>query len=118
MVRVLRISRTAIPQALKPVRSAVKKYYRDRNTIIHEASYLDNELRKIEAYTLLSSNSDYDEFEVKRLKERLRCSVREFLKKRKREFTRINKNVCVALGGLFYKMHPIYIKKCAELCAK
>jgi len=112
------ISRTAIPKALKPVKSAVKKYYRDRNTIIHEASYLDDELRRIEAYTILSSNPDYEEAKVENLKEELKWAVREFLKKRKKEFVRINKNVCVALGNLFDQMHPIFTKKYAELCTK
>jgi DNA repair ATPase RecN len=112
------VSRTTIPKSLKQVKKAVKKYYHDRNTIIHEASYLDNELRRIEAYAIVLSNSDYDQIHVEELKEELKRSVREFLKKRKREFTRINKNVCIALSSLFTQMHPIYAKKYAELCGK
>jgi len=112
------ISRTAIPDTLKPVKSAVRRYYHDRNTIIHEASYLNEELRRIEAYAILSSNPDYDEAYVKGLKEDLRWSVRDFIRNRKREYSRINRNVCVSLGNLFYKMHPIFTKKYGELCAK
>ena len=113
------ISRTTIPKALKPVKSSVKKYYHDRNTIIHEASYLDDELRQIEAYSILiSSDSDYDDINIEYLKEDLKWLVRDFLKKRKKEFSRINKNVCVSLGDLFIQMHPIFTKKYAELCAK
>ncbi len=114
----LHISRTTIPKALKPVKSSVKKYSHDRNTIIHEASYLDNELKRIEAYTILSSNSDYDDVNIEYLKEDIKWSLRDFLKKRKREFSKINKNVCVSLGDLFVQMHPIFIKKYAEICAR
>jgi len=112
------ISRTAIPKSLKQVRTAVKKYYHDRNTIIHEASYLDNELKRIEAYAIVLSNSDYYEIQDEYLKKQLKGSVKEFLKKRKREFIRINKNVCVALSNVFSQMLPIYAKKYAELCGK
>jgi hypothetical protein len=114
----MHISRTGIPKALKPIKSAVKKYYFDRNTIIHESSYLDDELRRIEAYAILSSNSDYDGEEVNHLKEELRWSVKDFLKNRKREYSRINKNICAAMASLFDVMHPIFTKKYAELCAK
>lgn len=112
------ISRTTIPLALKPVKSAVKKYYHERNTIIHEASYFDDELRRIEAYTILSSNSDYDETDIEFIKSDLKWTVRDYLKSRRREFTKINKNVCLALGNLFDQMQPIYSKKYAEICAK
>jgi len=112
------VSRTAIPKVLTTVKSAIKKYYPNRNTIIHEASYLDGELRRIEAYAFLSSNPDYSEEGVKNLQADLAYNVRDFLKKRKREFSIINKNVCVALGDLFNQMHPIFTKKYKELCAK
>lgn len=112
------ISRTTIPSALKAVKSAVKKYYYDRNTIIHEASYLDDELRRIEAYTILTSNSDYDEIRLDDLKEELKWTVRNYLKNRKKEFAKINKNVSIGLGELFTQMHPLFTKKYAELAAK
>jgi DNA repair ATPase RecN len=112
------ISRTEIPNALKPVKNSIKKFYQDRNTIVHEASYLDDELKKIEACTILSSNSNCYEAEIEYLKEDMKMYVKDFLKKRKNEFNKINKNVCIALGDLFFKMHPIFKKKYAELCAK
>jgi Cthe_2314-like HEPN len=111
------ISQTTIPAALKPVKSAIKKYYHDRNTIIHEASYLDDELRRIEAYTILSSNPDYDETGIRDINEEVKWLVREFLKKRKAEFSKINKNVCITLDSLFRQMHPIYTKKYSQLRA-
>lgn len=112
------IKRTKIPDALKPVKKAVKKYYHDRNTIIHESSYADDDLRHIEGLAILSSNPDYDLQNAEMLKEELKYHVRRYVKKRKTEFLRINKNLCNALGELFSAMKPIYNKKYAELCAK
>lgn len=112
------IKRTKIPESLKPVRKAIKKYYYDRNSIIHESSYADVELRHIEALTILSSNPDYDSYNDENLKEDLKYNVRRYVGKRKTEFTRINKNICIAMGEVFKTMLPIYTKKHAELCAK
>jgi len=112
------IQRTKIPNALKPVKKAIKKYYHDRNTIIHESSYADDELRHIEGLAILSSNPDYELQKDEMLKEELKYHVRRYVKKRKTEYTRINKNLCIALGDLFSAIQPIYKIKYAELCAK
>ncbi|MCP4494314.1 MAG: hypothetical protein GY820_44490 [Gammaproteobacteria bacterium] len=112
------IKQTKIPDSLKPVRKAIKKYYYDRNTIIHESSYADEGLRHIEALAILSSNPDYDTYNDAMLKEDLKYQVRTYIKKRKNEFTRINKNICIATGDVFKFMLPIYKKKYTELCAK
>ncbi len=112
------IKRSRIPNALKPVKKAVKKYYHDRNTIIHESSYADDELRYIEGLAILSSDSAYGLAEDDNLKEELKFLVRKYVKKRKTEFAKINKNLCTALGAIFTEMKPIYEKKYAELCAK
>lgn len=113
----LHIARTKIPKALKPVKSALKKYYYDRNTIVHEASYLDSDLRKIEAYTILSTG-DEEETYKEHLKEDLKWDIREFLKKRKREFSRINSNVCLSTKNIFEVMNPIFLNKYSEICKK
>ena len=112
------IKRTKIPDSLKSVKKAVKKYCHDRNTIIHESSYADDELRRIEGISILSSSPDYGLQKDENLKGDLKYDIREYVKKRKTEFTRINKNVCISLGVLFTEMHPIYNTKLAELCAK
>ena len=94
------ISRTEIPNALKPVRASIKKYYHDRNTIIHESSYLDDEIRRIEMLTIAVTSPGYAELDKDRLNEDLKWEVRVFVKKRKREFQRINKNTSISLSGL------------------
>lgn len=112
------ISRTEIPKLLKPVKTAIKKYYYERNTIIHESAYMEDELRRIEAYSILSSNSSYDQRDFKYLKDDLKFITRDFIKAKRTEFSEVNKKVCEALDDLFKKMHPIYLKKYKELSAK
>jgi len=112
------ISRTEIPAFLKPVKKSVKKYYNDRNTFVHQASYLEDELRRIEAYCIMSSNPDFSDEVAEDIIEELKWSIRQFLKKRQREFSRINKNVCISLSNLFTKMHPLYSSKHLEICKK
>lgn len=112
------ISMTKIPNFLKEVKAAVKKYYHDRNTIIHESSYVDGDIRKIEAYSILASSKDYDEFKVEDINDQLKLLTKEYLKRKTREFARINVNVCVALSRLFSEMLPIFTAKYQELCKK
>jgi hypothetical protein len=109
------IARSEIPIYLKPVKNSVKKYYRDRNAIIHEYSLIDEELRRIEAYSILTSNPDYPDYKNKNLSEDLKWHIREFVKKRKREFSRINKKMFESIANLFFEMHPIFLKKLKEL---
>lgn len=112
------ISRTKIPEFLKPIKRSVKKYYHDRNTIVHQATYLEDELRRIEAYSLMSSHPDFSEEVTEDIKYELKWSVKQYLKKRQREFSRINKNVCIALSDIFSIMHPLYSSKYKELKEK
>lgn len=108
------IKRTEVPSALKLVKNSIKKYYRDRNVIVHEASYSDDELRRIEALSILGSSENSDDH----LKEEVKWSVREYLKKKKREYSRVNKNLCLAMASTFSSLEPIFNKKFTEICAK
>ena len=112
------ISRTNIRNALKPIKSAVNKYYFKRNQIIHEASYADNEIASIELFAAALSDPDNDEAYKKRLKKEFQFHLSIFLKDRKQMFSRINKKVCIAMANLFDEMHPIYKKKYSELFNK
>jgi len=105
------IKRTKIPALLKPVKNSVKKYYHDRNTIIHQHSFLDDELNTIEAYSILSAAEDEGEKMGVSYKKALKQSVKDFLKTRKREFTRINKNVCTSMTPLLNEIKKTYAKQ-------
>lgn len=112
------IKQTNIPNLLKLVKKTVKKYYYDRNTIIHESAYADDELNRIEGLTILSFNSDYGVTTINNLKEDLKYEVRGYVAERKKEYNKINKNLCLALSEVFTGMQPLFDKKFSELCKK
>lgn len=109
------IKRTRIPSLLKTVRKSIKKYYHDRNTIIHQRSFLEDNLHAIEAYTILTSVEDQEYSETEHLKEDLKWNIRDYVKKKKREFTRINYNLLKSLAPLFDEAHKIYERKYKQL---
>ena len=111
----LHIKRTPIPKLLKPIKNSVKKYYHDRNTIIHQNSFLEDELHAIEAYTILSMHDDENEQTRSHLKQDLKWSTRDYINKKKREYSRVNKNLIKAIAPMFNEMHAIYKKKFNEL---
>jgi len=112
------IKRTPVPDKLKAVKKTVKKYYYDRNTIIHESSYSDDQIRHIEGLTILTSGNLGDIDEQGFIKEDLKCLVRKYVASKKREFSKINGNLCAAISETFNEMHPIYLRKYSELCKK
>lgn len=109
------IAATKIPEVLKPIRNSIKKYYFDRNTIIHEAPYHDEELRRLEGMSLVLSSLDLDDKEMKYVKADLKHDTRIYLNKKKREYKRINTNLCKATGIAFGEMHKIFKEKQKEL---
>jgi hypothetical protein len=112
------IERTEIPKALKPVKKSIAKYYFDRNTIIHESSYMDDDLRKIEGYTILASDPAYGVDKLPHWKDEIRFEVKSYVQKKTREFIRINQNICSSMHDLFGVMLPIYLKHRDELNEK
>lgn len=112
------IKRSNIPAVLKHVKKAVKNYYRDRNKIIHESSFADDELRHIEGLALLASDPIYGLENEDNLKKDLSFQVRRYVNNKKKEFEKSNKGLCLALGIVFNEMNPIFKKKYSELGAK
>ncbi|WP_413615138.1 Cthe_2314 family HEPN domain-containing protein [Halomonas cupida] len=112
------IKRTSVPEKLKAAKKTVKKYYYDRNIIIHESSYSDDHMRHIEGLTILASGNLRDFDEQGLIKEDLKYLVRKYVTSKKREFSRINGNLCTAISETFDEMHPIYRRKYSELCKK
>ena len=102
------IKLTDIPGKVRPIKKALKKYYNDRNTIIHEQTYLDEELRKIEGLTLILDN---DEIENDDLKEELQFYTRKYVKKKTQEFSRTNIKLCQLTSELFESLYNIYKNK-------
>lgn len=109
------IAATKIPSVLKPVRNSIKKYYYDRNTIIHEAPYHDEELRRLEGMSLALTSLKLDKKDTEYVSEHIKYGTRIYLNKKKREYKRINTNLCKTTANAFEVMHNIYRVKRKEL---
>jgi len=113
------IAATKIPSLLKPVKNSVKKYYFERNTIIHEAPYHDDELRWLEGMSILVKNQNLLREESEGIEEEIRFETRRYLKNKKREYKRVTENLCKSTASAFSEMHNIFTnkrKELAELC--
>lgn len=111
----MHISRTDVPKYLKRVRKSIKKYYYDRNKIMHEASFMEEELNRIEGLSILVASGEYEGTDNEFLKEDIKFEVRKYVKKKKAEFQRINRNLFSAVQDLFDVLSPIYERKYKEL---
>jgi len=108
------IAATEIPAVLRPIRNSIKKYYNDRNTIIHEAPFHDDELRRLEGLSLAMQNIKLSGKNVDYLNEDIKYETKQYLAKSKREYARINSNLCKSTAIAFNTMHKVYKLKLAE----
>lgn len=102
----IHIRHSSIPSKLKSIRKSIKGYYRDRNEIMHEREYLENDLRRLEAYTILATdepyrNDKYFKLEIKDL-------IRQIVKGKTKTFTSVNKNAFNAISELFDELMKKY----------
>lgn len=103
------IKHTEVPSSLKTIRKIIKAYYRDRNEIMHERQYLEDDLRRLEAYTILATDGPYKEDENFKLG--IKDLVHQIIKGKTREFTKVNKDAFTAIAELFDKLEPLYDEK-------
>lgn len=111
------IAATEIPAVLKPIRNSIKKYYYDRNTIIHEAPFHNDELRRLEGLSLAAQNIKLSGENIEHLNEDIKYETKQYLAKSKREYTKINNNLCKSTAIAFDAMHKVYKLKLVELKA-
>jgi hypothetical protein len=96
----LHIQHSSIPDKLKKLRKVIKDYYRDRNMIIHEHQFLEDELRELEACTFLSTSKGSlkgRKWLIKKVKNLARLIVTNKTK----EFSKVNHDSFVILGDIF-----------------
>lgn len=109
------ISRTKVPAALKRVKNTVKKYYHDRNTIMHESSYAEEELRRFEGLSIYIAACKGIEASVEYVEEDLKYEMKAYIGRRKRDFKKLNGSLIKAISELFDEMLPLFEKKYSEL---
>lgn len=114
----LHILKTDIPKALKSLKKIIKKYYPDRNSIIHETTFLEDDLRKIEGYSILKTQDNFNQEQKDDIIEILKYKTRDYIKKKRYEFTKTNKKICNSISNLFTVMQPIYENKLSQFSDK
>lgn len=106
----LHVKHTDIPNKLKKLRKIIKAYYHDRNVIIHEQQYLEDELRTLEVFTTLSSSpGPYQGQE--NLIEEIKYMSKEIVKDKTTEFTNVNRAAFEVIGELFTNLFEVYENK-------
>lgn len=105
----LKVKRTDIPSALKPLRKLLRDYKFERNTIVHKESYQDKLLRRLELYSLVTENDPgIDEHVAKALPGLRREAAQDVIKAKKKEFSALNDKLAKALSVILDKLERHY----------
>jgi hypothetical protein len=107
----LHVQHSPIPKKLRALRKVVKKYYHDRNSIIHEHEFLEEDVRRLEGYTIIL-NSPGSAYEGSNdLKQEIRFLAKKIVRNKTAEFSQINHNSFVILGDIFNDLKIEYQSK-------
>jgi len=101
------IRNSSIPGKLKALRKVTKGYYRDRNMIIHEQQFLEDNLRELEIYTVLSTSEDPFKGQQGLIKE-VNYLARQVVKNKTKEFSKVNHDSFVILSDIFNNLNKKY----------
>ena len=101
------IRHSSIPTKLKKMRKCISDYYRDRNMIIHEQGYLEENLRELEAYTILSNSEGFLKGQPDLIEE-IKYLAMQGIKNKTKEFSKVNHDSFVILGGIFNHLKKEY----------
>ncbi len=103
----LHVQHSSIPGKLKALRKVIKGYYRDRNMIIHEQQFLEDNLRELEAYTHLSISEGPLKGKPLLIK-KVNYIARQIVKNKTKEFSKVNHDSFIILGDIFNHLKKEY----------
>jgi len=101
------VRHSRIPNALKVLSKALEPYRRERNVIIHERQFLEDDIRELEAYTILVTSDGPCKGE-RALMGRVGFLVKQVVKDKMKEFSKVNHDSFVALGEIFNHLNKQY----------
>jgi hypothetical protein len=104
------IKHSSIPNKLKELRKVIKNYYFDRNMIIHEQQFLEDKLRELEGYTILSTSEGPLKGQ-QALIEEINYLARQVVKDKTKEFSKVNHDSFIIIGDIFNHMKKEYENK-------
>jgi Cthe_2314-like HEPN len=114
----LRVARTKVPKLLKVVRKTIEPKAAARNAIVHKHSYLDPELRRIEAlymHTEVTWSAGTPRMPYKNLVYVRSQRMKAATAAKRTEFELINSNLLAALDPLFGELITQYELQKARL---
>ncbi|MDD5327792.1 MAG: Cthe_2314 family HEPN domain-containing protein [Phycisphaerae bacterium] len=104
------VQHSSIPNKLRKLRKSIKDYYYERNVIIHERQFLEDNIRKLEAYTILSTSKGPLKGQ-RWLIEDIKDLARQIVKNKTEEFSKVNRNSFIILGDIFDHLNKEYKNK-------
>jgi len=112
IVNNMKVKRTDIPQALKPLSKHLEKYRQERNAIIHHESYDDDKLRYLGLYTVLTENNTDIKFSFKsNLPLLKKQATSDVIRCKKIEYTEFNVKLALILSNILDKLEQHYTKE-------
>jgi hypothetical protein len=96
----LHVKHSSLPDLLKALRKVIKAYYYDRNVIIHEQQYLEDDLRLLEVITCVSSSHDPFTEHLK-LANQARSLAKKIVCDKTKEFSKVNQSSFKIIGTIF-----------------
>ena len=110
VIRNTHVKHSSIPDKLKKFRKVIKDYYRDRQLIIHETGLLEDQLHRLDAYTILLT-SEGPMKGNKALIEEANNLIRKIVKNKTKEFSAVNHDSFIVLGDIFTDLEKEYKSK-------
>ncbi len=104
------VRHSSIPNKLKALRKVIKHYYRDRNLIIHEQQFLEDEIRELEFYTVLTTSEGSLKGQQDLIDEVKYLAI-QVVKNKTNEFSKVNRDSFVVLGNIFNHLKKEYVYK-------
>jgi hypothetical protein len=104
------VRHSAIPDALKVLKKILDPYRHDRNTIVHERQFLEDDIRRLEAYTILLTSEGPLQGNVDLLEE-TKSLAKQVVRDKTKEFAKVNHDSFVAMGKLFDHLNKEYETK-------
>ncbi len=103
----MHVRRSAVADALKAMKKVLDPYRYDRNAIVHERQFLEDDIRMLEALTLLLT-SEGPVKEDPALVEETKFLARQVVKDKTREFSKVNHDSFAALSVMFDHLEKEY----------
>lgn len=91
------------------MKKILKKYYIERKDIIHHRTYMDEDLRCIEGYSIFHTSEPYKSDKFFKLE--IQNMVRNFVKNKTKDFNKLNLNIFSIAFEIFDILNHQYKEK-------